>query len=410
VCADAIAAYDPLAASARYRQFAEVLRDRVGSVERSAVMLEKALALVPDDPATRRELIAIWANAPATSPRALQAWLDLASGDPADGEALAAIAALCEKMAAAAGDGGARLRERGRLAASLATFVSASQPQPRPAALARAVAPDLRARVAAPGGSGPLARLLRVLAPWLETLFPADLRRRGVSPDQPLADDRAPAVRAALDHATQALSSRAFAAFLSERPGVEVVLENTRPPAVVLGAGVAGLDPAALSFLAARTLDLLAHGGALVDKFAPKDLAILLELACRFAGGNPRPVGLPSHRAGAFLAVLESQVPPRARAIARELGAAAAEELGDTDPRAFAAALRRTANRVALLYAGDPGAALRVLALLDRRVEARALDPAGALALPDLRDVALLALSDPFLALRAAAVAETLAP
>jgi hypothetical protein len=211
-------------------------------------------------------------------------------------------------------------------------------------------------------------------------------------------------VAAALDAASLALSSRPFVALLGARPGVDVSLENTRPPSIALGAGVAVLDDLALAFVAARTLDLLDHGWSLVGKFAPRDVAILLELVCRFAGGSPPSLGLPPERAGAFFAVLESQVPPEARAAAAELGAAASDELSETEPAHLAAALRRTANRVGLLYSGDPGAALRALALLDRRVEAGALDPAQALALPDLRDLALFALSDPFLELREAAL------
>jgi tetratricopeptide (TPR) repeat protein len=404
VCADAIAAYDSLAAAARYRHFAQVLRDKVGAPDRAGVMLEKALALVPDDPDTRRELIGVWAGRPDSAPRALDAWLDLARKDPSDVTALAAVASLCEGIAAAGGDGAPRLVERGRLAGSIAAFMSPAHPPPAPAPLSVEIPLALRARVAAPGAVGPLARLLRLLAPSLETLFPADLRRRGASPEDRLDAQRAPAVAAALDGASRALRVRPFATFVSTRPGIEASIENTRPPSVIVGGGVAVLDDAALAFLAARTLDLLDHGWALVGKFAPKDVGILLELVCRFAGGAPPSLGLPPERAGAFLAVLESQVPSAARAQAAELGAAAAQELAETDPRALAAAFRRTANRVALLYAGDPGAALRILALLDRRLDAGALDPAQALALPDLRDLALFALSDPFLELRAAAL------
>ena len=187
-----------------------------------------------------------------------------------------------------------------------------------------------------------------------------------------------------------------------DRPGVEIAFENTQPPSLVLSAGVAVLDDPALAFLSARALDLVEHGWALVGRFAPRDVGILLELACRFAGVAPPSLGLPPERAGAFFAALERQVPPATQRSARELGLAAAHELGETDPRALGAALRRTANRVALLYAGEPGAALRALSLLDRRLEAGAVDPAQALALPDLRDLALFALSDPFLELRAA--------
>jgi hypothetical protein len=256
--------------------------------------------------------------------------------------------------------------------------------------------------VAAPGSAGPLAQLFTRLVPWLEPLFPADLRRRGASPADRLDPSRAPRLAAALEAAGVALSSRPHAAFLCARGGVEVALENTQPPAVVASAGLADLPDSALAFLAARSLDLLDHGWALAGKFAPRDVGILLELACRFVGGAPPSLGLPAERAGAFLAALESQVPGPVRASASELARTASEELAATDPRAFTAALRRTANRVALLYAGDPGAALQALALLDRRLEAAPVDGARALASPDLRDLALFALSEPFLEMRAA--------
>jgi hypothetical protein len=190
--------------------------------------------------------------------------------------------------------------------------------------------------------------------------------------------------------------------YLVDRPSVEVGLENTQPPSIILTQGVAVLDDAALGFVAARSLDLVSHGSTLVGKFAPRDVGILLELACRFAGGTPPSLGLPAERAGAFLTVLGQSVPGSVIEAVRPLGAAAAQELAETDPRAFTAALRRTANRVALLYGGDPGSALRALALLDRRLAGGPVDPAQALALPDLRDLALFALSDPFLELRTA--------
>jgi hypothetical protein len=299
-------------------------------------------------------------------------------------------------------DQGAKLRERGRLAASLAAFASPSiHPRPPAAPLAAQIPVELRARVAAPGATGPLARLLELLCPWLESLFPADLKRRGAGPEDRLDAARAPALAAALDGAFRALGARPHATFLVHRAAVEVAIENTKPPAIVVTRGAAALDDAALSFLAGRTIDLLDHGWALVGKFAPRDVGILLELACRFAGGAPRSLGLPAERAGAFLAVLETQVPAATVGAARELGVAASQELDDTDPRAVAAAIRRTANRVALLYAGDPGAALRTLSAMDRRLDG-GLDAQQVLALPDLRDLALFALSDPFVELRSA--------
>ena len=85
------------------------------------------------------------------------------------------------------------------------------------------------------------------------------------------------------------------------------------------------------------------------------------------------------------------------------LAAAGTEELASVDPRAFATALRRSANRVALLYAGDPAGALEALAGLEEGSEGTS-GPARSLALPDLRDLALFALSEPFLDLRLAVI------
>jgi len=260
----------------------------------------------------------------------------------------------------------------------------------------------LRERLVLPEARGPTGQLLSILTPWLEPLFPADLARRGASTADWLAAPRAPALRAALVAAGRALSARPHAAFLTRRPGVEAAIENTQPPALVFSAPVAELPAPALHFLAARTLDLAQHGWALAGKFAPRDVGILLELGCRFAGGSPPSLGLPAERAGAFLAALERTVPANARERARALAADVADELGRLDARALASALRRSANRVALLYGGDPGEALRVLAVLDRPPDAPPLEPAAALGQAELRELAIFALSDEFVEARLA--------
>lgn len=269
-----------------------------------------------------------------------------------------------------------------------------------PLKLAITVPEELRERVAVPGATGTLARLLALLSPYLEPLFPADLARRGAAPSDRLAPPRAPELRTAVETAARALSSRPHVVFLTARPNAEVGVENTQPPSVVAGAGVAGLGEGSLAFLAARTFDLLGRGWALAGKFAPKDVAILLELACRFVDAPVPEMGLPVQRADAFLAALGKTVPPTVRERALKLAPDAAAEIPAFDARRFTAALRRTANRVALLYTGDPGAALRALAAAERRTEQQEPDPVEALALPDLHDLALFALSDLFIELR----------
>jgi tetratricopeptide (TPR) repeat protein len=403
ILADALAAYDPLAAAARYRHFAEVARARIGRDDRAAVLLEKGLALVPDDPGARRELLELWASRPDTAPRALATWLETARADPADGAALAAVASLCAGLSATAPRvESQKLAERGRIVAALAAFVAPGRASaPPPVQPARALPPGLRDRLAVPPAAGPLGKLVSLLAPWLETLFPADLARRGASAADRLVPPRGAALRNALDTAMISLGARSYAPFLTARPGIEIAVENTQPPSLIASAGVEALPDPARAFLAARSIDLLTHGWALLGKFAPRDIGILLELACQFAGGSPPQLGLPAQRAGAFLKALGDGVPAATRRSAEALGQAASAELSSLDPRDFAIALRRTANRVALVHSGDPGAALSVLDQLERRPQAP-----GATARPlehaDMRDLAFFALSEAFLELRLA--------
>ncbi|HET6439637.1 MAG TPA: tetratricopeptide repeat protein [Anaeromyxobacter sp.] len=396
--AEALAVEDALAAAARLRQLAEVAHARLGQPERAAQLLEKALALVPGDPDTHRELAAVLAERPRNAPRALESWLAIARQDPSDAGALSALAALCGRAAEEAEPAdAARLFEQGRIAASLAAFLAPSSPRPPPARLAPRLPAEARAGAVLPAAYGPSARLLALLAPWLEPLFPADLARRGASSSDWLAPPRAPALRTALETAARVFSARPHAAFLTRRSGVEVAIENTQPPAIVFSAGVADLPEGMLPFLAARTLDLVQNGWALAGKFAPRDVGILLELACRFAGGNAPSLGLPAERAGSYLGALARAVPAGTLEKARLAAADSAGELTGLDPRTFAEAVRYSANRTALLYAGDPGEALRVLAAFDPSFSGGTPDPAQVIALPEASDLAQFALSDAFL-------------
>jgi len=399
LCADAVAAGDPSRAAAAYRRCAELLRDRLGDAERAAVLLEKAVSLAPDDGRARAELADMLDRRRDGAERSLEEQLERARLDLGDADALGAVAAACRQLASSETDPRrtSALVERARAAESIARFVSPGFPAPESPPLAPRVSPEIRSRVAVPGAEGPVGRLVALLAPYLEPLFPADLARRGVGPADRVGSASAPALLGRLDSASRALEARPVALFLAPQGGCQVLLENTQPPSMVVGAGALALSPGALSFLLARALHLCGAGWALAGKFAPRDVAILCELACRFAGGEPPAMGLPAQRAGAFLEALHRSVPDPIRSWASTLAAACTDELAGLDPRAFGAAVQRTASRVALLYTGDAHGALVALAALDPEAAA---DPVQALQLPDLRDVALFALSDLYLELR----------
>jgi hypothetical protein len=343
---------------------------------------------------------------PAAEPptEALERALAAARQDPSDAEALLAVAALAREVATGAAPADQdRLSELARLAASIAAFVAPHRaPELEPPPFAAALSPATRDRAALPEAVGPLGTLLALLTPHLEPLFPADLQRRGATVADRLVAPRAPEVREPLEIASVLLSARDHATFLVDRPGAQVAIENTRPPALIVPAGFADLPLGARHFLAVRAFDQLERGGALVGKFAPRDVGILLELACRFAGGQPPPLGLPAARAGAFLSAMARGVPPVLAARVASLGPPAADELAGTELAALAAALHRSSARVALLATGDPAGAFTALLATDPPAEP--LTGAEALRLPALWELATLALSEAFLDLRVAVV------
>jgi len=290
--------------------------------------------------------------------------------------------------------------EQAAVADALARHVEQLGPAPLPLDLAFGIDAAVRARVALPGADGPTARLLSLLAPYLEPLFPVDLARHGVGPSDRIAPASVPGLDGALESASRAVSGRPLALFFGRRPGLHATLENTRPPSLVLAANVASLPPGAIAFLAARSLALAGACWPLLGKFAPRDALILCELAARFAGGEPPPLGLPPDRTRDFLAALDRSVPPSMRDFLEGLGPASADELPSLDPVAFASALERTANRMALLHAGDLHGALTLLGHLQRPGAAPVADPTAALERADLADLALFALSDRYIVLR----------
>jgi tetratricopeptide (TPR) repeat protein len=400
--ADAIAPSDAAAAAARYRELADFAGGRLADADRAASLLEKATALDPEDPATAAALSSLRASRRGQALELAQSHLASLRERPSDVRAARAVAILSRELSA--GETVARERvtraERGAIADGLARFAQRIGPAPRPLDLAFGIGSAVRSQVALPRADGPTARLLSLLAPYLEPLFPVDLARFGVGPADRVSPAAAPALHGALEAATRALSGRPLALFCGRRPGLYAALENTRPPSLVLAADVASMTPGAIAFTTARSASLAVAGWALLGKFAPRDVLILCELAARFAGGNPSSRSLPPERAGAFLDALDRAVPPSMRDYLAELGPGSAAELGALDPLELTRAVEWTASRVALLHAGDLHGALVALARLQRPGVAPVPEAAAALERPDLADLARFALSDRFLELR----------
>lgn len=402
--AEAEAARYPASAAARLLHVAELAAHPLGDAPLAAALRERAAALGPFEaapadptpPAAHRE----------AAPRSVDGALARAREALFDPVVCGEVAGLARLLAS--GTHGAhvhRLAVLARSAGAIAAFATASALRLPGSARPVRVFPDVRASIAHPDAQTAAARLLALLAPFLEPLFPADLARHGVSAASRLGPRCAPELLELLEQSQRALGTRPCAAFLAEVDGLEVALENTAPPSIVLPAGVAGLPAPQRSFLVARALALVDLGWALAGKFAPRDVAIVCELGCRFGGREPASPLLPEARARPFLEALARGVPAVVRARVSALAAAAAADLPTLDPRQLTAALRRTAARIALLHTGDPHAALTALAAAEPRLAG--LQRSQAAEDADLRDLAAFALSDAYLDRRAEAEVAT---
>jgi tetratricopeptide (TPR) repeat protein len=374
------------------------------AADAARLLLEAAYA---DGDAALAERIArgpALARARADAAASLEAALARAREAVLDPAAVADVASAAAALrSAASGVAARRAGVVASAAAELAAFVASGPAADPPASPLRLSAED-RDRVAHPLARTAPARLVALLAPWLEALFPADLARRGITGAHRLGPHRAPDLLAVLDDVQRAIGARPVAAFLADAPGCEMFLENTQPVSLLLGSGMGGpIAPDELRFLAARALALADLGWALLGKFAPRDVAILCELACRFAGAAPPFQGLPAARAQAFLDALERTVPPTVRDRAAALAPHVANQLASLAPRDLAGALRETASRIALLHVGDARAALAGLLRSERRLAG--VSPAQAVAHPELRDLVLFALSPVYAEIRAGAEA-----
>jgi Flp pilus assembly protein TadD len=411
--ADAEAERHPSTAAARLGHLAEIAAGLLDDPQLAAHLRQRAATLSPfdvplEDPAQGgfepSESASAGADTPGVPPSIEQALARVREA-PFDAVAAGQLAGLARLIGTGnTGPHAARLAVLTRSAAALAAFATGTAPRATASARAMPVAPDRQASVAHPLARSSSARLFALLAPYLEPLFPADLARRGVTATDRLGPDRAPDVLRLFEDLRLALGVRLCFPFLRDGQGTDISIENTTPPSVVLASGVVTAASASeRRYLLARALALVEAGWALAGKFAPRDVGMMCELACRFAGFTPQSPMLPDVRARPFVQAL-TRVPERVRQEAIPLAAEAVMELPAIAAPQLVEALWQGAARTALLHGGDPYAALTATVDSDPRLATLPLSES--VAHPDLRDLALFALSEPYLLARAEAEAK----
>ncbi|HEY3450562.1 MAG TPA: hypothetical protein VGK67_29670 [Myxococcales bacterium] len=367
---------------------------------------ELASRVEEEDPGRAADLVArAAALVPASADAEREASLRERAGDLAGAARPLCTAARARPLdEALLGRLAAGFRASGDLAraSALESIRSFSDPSKRFAAAhtGARVQDGLRSRLHDAEAVGPVARLLRALAPALGAAFPSDLGRFGVGESDQVGPMHAPALAARVREAREAVGLPSLEVFLAPSLGNEVALEPGAPDRLVVGLPcLTELDPGALSFLLVRACELSHAGFALAAQAGGDGLEGLVRCALAASGASV-PVPEPFD---AMVEVTAEAVRELAPAGLDALVVGAMGALPSLAPFALLEAQERTASRVALLVCGEPGAALR--ALVGGAMAASEGLAAAGLRAPLVEDLVRTCLRDDWGALRAACLA-----
>lgn len=399
---------DPEDALERYLRLAGVYQEQLGDVTRAAAAIRRALELHPRDPELLRRLGNLYASDFETYREAIEVFRELIGMDPSDGELFRYLA----RLEAARGDADrttcyyAGLRFLMPMDEEARKYLAYAGRVTAPArGLGRAEWDDI---ILHPAADCLLQRVMAVLAPYLEQLFPADLARFGVHGDQMVGPDAHPELAEAAERARNLVAGRSFSLFVVDQPAgaYRAWLESGGTPSIIIsGAVVERSTPEELAFFVSREVAKVACGFVLPAKLSRSDLLQLLGLLCKIARPDTEPpVALPA-TAPQYLAAIREMVPQDVMEMVLPLIRRYALEPRAHDIDRWHTGLQRTADRMGLLCCGELNAALSVMNRESEAAGGRDLafipDRANLLA----RDQDMMALfrfsfSEPFLRLR----------
>ncbi|MBW1807824.1 MAG: tetratricopeptide repeat protein [Deltaproteobacteria bacterium] len=351
---------DPEDALESYLILAGVYQEHMGDIDRAAACIRRALELHPREPELLRRLGNLYASDFGTYREAIEVFRELAGMDPCDPELYRYLA----RLEAARGDIDrtasyySGLRFLAPMDTEARKFFDSLDPASPPARpLDRSEWDEILLH---PSADCLLQRILSVLAPYLEKLFPAD--QAWIKAQTLVTHENQPALMKIAEGANWLVSGRPVSLYLADNEEYQAWCECSDNPAIVLTKSILERStPAELNFFVTREIVNVAMGFVLPRKLKQTDLMQLLALLCKMA----RPEASPPHplpaTAPQYLAALAQVTPPDVMEMVVPLIRRYALEPRAHDIERWASGVRRTANRVALLACGDLIAAMSVL-------------------------------------------------
>lgn len=254
-----------------------------------------------------------------------------------------------------------------------------------------------------PDERGPMREVFEVLAGELGRAFPGDLSSYDLNPR---SDRHGPksdlAIRKLADELAEVLGAPQFDLWTSQKAGLDLFLENERPPGLVVGAQLGRrLQDADQRFLLGRQLERLKGGHHLLDSLGPRQIEALLWSVAALA--NPQVQAQVDPALADQMQRALKGVSSRARKSLEEV----ADRLVRTpiDIARHRAATQHTANRAGLVLTNDIAVAVRNIAKRYPNVRPVFRDAAGAEdtvgQIPEVRELLAFALSEEYFAARA---------
>ncbi|MEB2324393.1 MAG: hypothetical protein OZ921_17905 [Sorangiineae bacterium] len=342
--------------AAVYLELGRVLADELGDLPQSVAMLERGVAVAPDDTALRTELATRLTRA-GRFDQAVVELRKLLDVDVMRGDTWRELSSALRGLG--------RADEADRVLAALAalgvaTDLEAATVSSRPprAAMAEAGSFDAVAfhNIDALPRQSPAVELLASLGETLPKLYPPELERYGLTARDKVTPRSGLPIRALSDRVGQIFGVLEHDLYLHRAHAGSIEVELTEPPALLVPAHVATLSEPQQVFLLARPLANIARGLHALHKLPPEALELLLAAAARAVE--------PSYGSGLtddeYLAAqarrLQKAISRRGRRVMEE-----AAQLYVSSPRIDFAdwvfRARLTAQRAAVVVADDlPGA------------------------------------------------------
>jgi len=374
-----------------YLRMATVYHEHLQDIDRAAACIRRALDFHPRDRELLRRLGNLYASNFDTLGQAVGVFRELAGMDPTDPQNYRYLA----RLEAARGD----IDRAGCYYAGLRLLVPGDDEARRyldkagPARVPQqALSGQQWGRVLLhPEADCLLQRIVSLLAPYLEPVFPSDPQLLASLP--PLAPESHPELFDLVQQTTMVFGCRPVEVRLARNDEYRCWLESGPQPVVVISDTVIGRStPAEARFLLARQLVLAAMGHVLSERLRRSDLQTLLALLGRLVRPDMEPPTPLPPTSDQYLEAFRQAIPQPVLEQASELLRRWSLEPRVHDIDSWLQGARLTADRAGLLMSGDLVGALGAMSRLSPADEARELSFVSNRALMLEKDPAMMSL------------------